>query len=133
MKATFTQTTPSNFSEAYGLFIGGTDLQGPKQQYTYFLVRQDGQFIIKRRVGGETKTIRDWTATESVAKLDAQGPSINALSIVVGPTVRFLVNAAAVATEPATSVDTEGVAGLRVNHNLDLHVDAFAVTANQSK
>src|SRR4051794_41137533 len=47
--ATFTQMAPSAHREGYGLFVGGADLEGPNQKYTYFLVSQDGTFLIKRR------------------------------------------------------------------------------------
>src|SRR5947208_2703881 len=47
--ATFTQLEPAAHPEAYGLIVGGADLQGENQKYTYFLVRQDGKFLIKRR------------------------------------------------------------------------------------
>lgn len=128
VRAGFTQTKPSNYPEGYGLFIGGADLQGPNQQYTYFLVRQDGRYIIKRRIGAETKTIQDWTANATIVKPNTQGQSDNVLSVVVGPTVRFIVNGTEVSTQPRAAIDTEGVAGLRVNHNLDLHVEGFTVT-----
>ena len=52
----------------------------------------------------------------------------NTLAIDVGKDkVRFLVNGTEVtSTEPA-KVDTNGVAGLRINHNLNVHVEGFAV------
>jgi len=40
--ATFTQMEPAAHPEAYGLFIGGADLDAAGQKYTYFIVRQDG-------------------------------------------------------------------------------------------
>src|SRR4051794_7658549 len=36
---TFTQMEPAAHPEAYGIFVGGADLDGPNQKYTYFLVR----------------------------------------------------------------------------------------------
>ena len=29
---------------AYGLFVGGQDLDNDKQRYTYFVIRQDGKY-----------------------------------------------------------------------------------------
>ena len=37
--------------------------------------------------------------------------------------VRFLVNDTEVATQPRSAVDTDGIAGLRVNHFLNVHMD----------
>src|SRR6266851_4294789 len=49
--ATFTQTKAPRHPEGYGLLFGGRDLAGAAQRYTYFLVRGDGTFLVKRRNG----------------------------------------------------------------------------------
>ena len=128
--ATFTQMVPADHPEAYGLFIGGADLDGAAQKYTYFIVRQDGKYMIKRRAGKETPTIVDWTDSAAIKKADASGKMSNTLAIEVGKDkVRFLVNGAEVTSVDAAKVDTMGTPGLRVNHNLNLHVEGFAVKA----
>jgi len=124
--ATFNQVTPSAHPEAYGLIIGGSNLSAESQKYTYFIVCQDGMFSIKRRNGAQTPTIMDWTSNPAVKKTDASAKGVNALSIAVAPDkVRFLVNGTEVASVPASQVDTSGIAGLRINHNLNVHVDGF--------
>jgi hypothetical protein len=46
--------------------------------------------------------------------------------------VRLLVNGAQVAALPGSHVgSTDGVVGLRVNHNLDVHISDFKVTPTQ--
>ena len=50
-QGTFTLVRPSNHTNYYGLVFGGSDLEGPKQTYLYFLVAQDGSWLIKQRVG----------------------------------------------------------------------------------
>src|SRR5260221_9736508 len=55
--ATFTQMEPAAHPEAYGLFIGGANLDAARQKYTYFILRQDGKYMIKRRVVAETSTV----------------------------------------------------------------------------
>jgi hypothetical protein len=128
--ATFTQLTPAAHPEAYGLIIGGADLEGAGQKYTYFIVRQDGKFMIKRRAGAATPTVADWTDSAAIKKPDAAGKMTNMLAIEVGKdTVRFLVNGTEVTSADASKLDTAGIAGLRVNHNLNLHVEGFAVKA----
>ncbi len=128
VQATFTQTKPSMHPEAYGLIIGGSDLQGPKQQYTYFLVRQDGKFLIKRRNGAETPTVMPWTDHASIKRADAAGSMTNMLAITVArDKVHFRINGTEVASEPLGSVDASGIVGLRVNHNLDVEIAGFAV------
>lgn len=128
--ATFTQLEPAAHPEAYGLFIGGSDLEGAGQKYTYFLVRQDGKFMVKRRAGAATPTVTDWTDNAAIRKADASGKMTNILAIDVGKDkVRFLVNGTEVSAAGAAQVDTAGIAGLRINHNLNVHVEGFSVKA----
>jgi hypothetical protein len=127
-RATFTQMAPAAHPEAYGIIIGGSGLEGAAQKYTYFLIRQDGKYLIKRRAGAETPTIADWTDSPSVRKADTSGKMSNTLAVDVGrDKVRFLVNGEEVTSTDTAKVDTDGVAGLRINHNLNVHVEGFAV------
>src|SRR5437660_823884 len=119
--ATFTQMEPAAHPEAYGLFIGGANLQGDAQKYTYFLIRQDGKFLIKKRDGAATPNVMSWTDHAAIKKADASGKMTNALSVEVGADkVRFLVNGTEVASQPKAQIETNGIAGLRVNHNLNV-------------
>jgi hypothetical protein len=51
IKATFILQKPSGHTNYYGLVFGGSDLGGAKQAYTYFLVAQDGTWLVKKRDG----------------------------------------------------------------------------------
>jgi hypothetical protein len=131
----FTQTKAPAHPEAYGLFIGGKSLQAPDQSYAYFVVRQDGKYLINHRANDSTvHKLVDWTANPAVVSADANGKATNKLSIVVGPDkVSFLANGVEVSSLPRAQLDgmgqgTTGIAGVRVNHNLDVHIDGFAVT-----
>jgi hypothetical protein len=127
-RATFTQMQPAAHPEAYGLIIGGSDLEGAGQKYTYFLIRQDGKYLIKRRAGDATPTIADWTDSGAIKKADSSGKMSNTLAIDVGKEkVRFLVNGTEVNATDAAAVDAAGIAGLRINHNLNVHVEGFSV------
>jgi hypothetical protein len=126
--ATFTQMEPAAHPEAYGIFVGGADLDGPNQKYTYFLVRQDGKYLVKRRAGSATPTIADWTDSSAIHKADSSGKMSNTLAVEVGrDKVRFLVNGVEVTSAESAKVDTAGLAGLRVNHNLNVRVEGFTV------
>ncbi len=128
VSASFTQVEPSAHPEAYGLIIGGAGLDGADQKYTYFVVRQDGKFLVKKRAGTATPTVTPWTENAAVKKADASGKMTNTLSIAVGKDkVSFLVNGTEVSSAPLDQVDTSGVAGLRVNHNLNVQVEGFSV------
>ena len=129
--ATFTQTKPSAHPEGYGLFIAGQDLDGAAQKYIYFLVRQDGSYLIKRRDGEKTSDVsKGWVAHPAVKKPDAKGSATNLLEVdnKVDPAkLTFKVNGQDVYTTAAAGMDLGGIVGIRANHNLDLHVDGFDV------
>lgn len=116
--------------EAFGLFIGGKDLQGANERYTYFLIRGDGTYKVKRRAGASATDItKDWTANPAIVKAKPDGPVANTLSIVVGnDKVSFRVNGTEVYSAPAASVDTDGIVGLRINHNLSVHVEGLSLS-----
>ena len=120
---------PAAHPEAYGVFFGGNNLDKDDQRYTYFLVRQDGQYLIKHRAGAETHTVVDWTAHPAVKAPVGGGEVANDLTVRAGrDTVPFLVNGQEVKAVPRASLqDVDGQVGLRINHNLDLHVAKFEV------
>jgi hypothetical protein len=128
-RVTMTQTKAPRHPEAYGLFVGGKDLDGDAQDYLYFLVRQDGKFLVKHRAGTEIHTLFDWTEHAAVKKADAEGKATNTLEIDVrAADVRFLVNGTEVAKlDRVPYMNTDGIVGLRVNHNLDVHIEGFAI------
>jgi len=140
VQATFNQTRASAHPEGYGLMIAGKNLDAPTQSYFYFLVRQDGKFIINHRANDSTvHKIVDWTANPAVKAIDEAGKASNALSVVVGADkVSFRVNGTEVQALDRATLDgggdhsgTTGIAGIRVNHNLDVHIDGFAVTRDK--
>lgn len=126
--AQFTQNAPTSHPEAYGLFLGGRDLTGPNVDYVYFLIRQDGKYLVKRRQGAETHTLVDWTADPAIAQTTGGTKGENTLAVAVGASqVRFLVNGKDVTSLPRADLPTSGIVGLRVNHHLDLDVRDFGV------
>jgi hypothetical protein len=127
--ATFTQTKNPRHPEAYGLFIGGSHLTDAQNRYTYFLVRGDGKFLIKRRVAADsTVEVKGWTESDAVVKADSAGKATNQLSILVrGGKVTFRANGKEVHSAGAADLDTQGIVGYRVNHNLDVHVGALGM------
>ena len=123
ISASFAQIEPSNHPNAYGLFFGGSNLSGDNQQYTYFVIREDGQHLIRKRAGTDTSNVVSWTPHDAIHTLDADGRAVNTLTVEVGDQVRFLVNGIEVANQPKSAVDTDGIAGVRVNHFLNVHID----------
>lgn len=115
-------------AEGFGLFMGGQNLQAENQRYTYFMIRGDGMYMVKRRDGANTSTVVDWTASDAINKAKADGSVENELSFdATRDSVSFLVNGKTVTTLPANQVDSGGIVGLRVNHNLNLHIATLGV------
>lgn len=115
--------------EGYGLFIGGADVNdAAKQQYFYFLVRGDGKFFFAHRAGAEVHKLVDWTENPAVRKQNEQGAVSQVLSIqVTADSVHLSANGQRVHSLAKGQLRTDGQVGLRVNHNLNLHISGFEV------
>ncbi len=122
---------PGERREGYGIFIGGKNLADQSQAYIYFLLRKDGRYIIKQRNGDQTPTIVPWTAHEAIVSQSGEENAKNVLEVAVGQEkLDFFVNGEMVTSLPRGNLETNGVVGLRVNHNLNLHVSSLVVEQN---
>jgi hypothetical protein len=131
LKGTFTLMKPSGHNNYYGLVFGGSALEGPQQSYLYFVIAQNGTWLVKRRDGDDTSTVSAKTPNDAVKKPDDTGKSTNALEVRVGADkTDFVVNGVVVHTEPKSGAmaKTDGIYGIRVNHLLEVQVDGFAVS-----
>ena len=132
--ATFTLSKAPGHAEAYGIVFAGKDLTTPKQNYMYFTLGGNGTYLIKHRAGdadSEIHTIQDWTASDAIAKADASGKSTDKLSVVVGAQkVQYLINGKEVYSMDRANIPggADGIAGIRVSHNLDVHISEFKIT-----
>ncbi len=125
--ATFEQLEAPAHPEAFGIFVGGSNLNKPTISYTYFLVRGDGDYMVKTRAGANVRTITDWTAHPSIPKQDASGKALYGIKVESdGKTARVSVNGAPITTISSKQAPIEGIAGVRINHNL--HVVVTPVT-----
>lgn len=119
VRAEFEQLEKPAHPEAFGIFVGGQNLEGPDQRYTYFIVRGTGEYLVKVREGGDTRDVVSWTKSDAVATQDSSGKASYDLAVEVGAdSVRFMVGDERVAAVAKSAVPTDGIAGLRVNHNL---------------
>jgi hypothetical protein len=131
VKGTFTLMKPSGHNNYYGLVFGGSGLEGASQAYLYFVVAQNGTWLIKSRNGDATPVVAPKTPNDAVKKPDDTGKSTNTLEVRVGADkVDFAVNGTVVHSEPKTGAmaKTDGIYGIRVNHPLEVKVDGFGVS-----
>ena len=131
LKAKFTLVKAGGYNEYYGLIFGGGDLSAAGQSYTYFMVTDDGTYLIKRRTGASTQGVSQKTASDAVKKPDAAGKAVNELEVrVKGDKVDFVINGTVVTSMPKTGPagKTDGIYGIRVNHQLEVQIDGFGVS-----
>ena len=120
LSGTFTLQEPSGHVNYYGLVFGGRELEGSSQNYLYFLIAQNGSFIVNHRANDETvHDIVGRTPHDAVRPNDGSGPSVNELEVRVGDEeLEFVVNGTVVHTQPkrGMAAGTDGVYGVRINH-----------------
>jgi hypothetical protein len=146
LRGTFKLLEPSGHTNFYGLFVGGRALEGMDQSYLYFVVAQDGSFLIRKRAGDRMpdpnapargrggrgpQAITENVARaphDAVRKPGTDGTSTNTLEIrVAGDTLNFAVNGTVVHTMPKGDLVTDGIYGIRVNHLLNVDITEFGL------
>jgi hypothetical protein len=132
VKGTFTLMKPSGHTNYYGIVFGGHDLENGKQGYLYFLVAQDGTWLIKQRSGdAATSDVKPKTPSDAVKKPDASGKSVNVLEVrVMADKIDYVVNGTVVTSTPKSgaTANTDGIYGMRMNHLLEVQVDGFGLS-----
>ena len=126
LSAAFSQLKPSEHAEAYGLFITGQDLDKATQRYIYFLIRQDGKLSIRERNGATTKPLVDWREASPMEEPKGIKTS-NTLMLRTAVRLRPLLHRRPqVYRMPRAQAGEDGIAGLRVNHSLEVQVSKFS-------
>jgi hypothetical protein len=120
--ATLTENAKATHPTSYGLMFGGSNLGADNQVYSYFLVRQAGEFYIANRNGAAVTAVVPWTANKAI-KPEADGKQTNTLSVqIMGGNAIFSINGTEVNRQPASAVHVDGLYGFRVGHRLDVTV-----------
>ncbi len=131
LKGTFKLIKSMGYDEYYGLIFGGSGLDGVSQSYIYFMVTDDGTYLIKHRDGTSTQGVSQKTQSDAVKKPDASGMATNALEVrVTADKIAFVINGQVVSTLPKTgaAAKTDGIYGIRINHQLEVQIDGFGVS-----
>lgn len=132
IKGRFRLVKPSGHTNYYGLVFGGGDLEGEGQNYLYFLVAQNGTFLVKHRAGAATHDVAAKMPSDVIVKPDSTGKgATNTLEVRVGADkIDYVINGTVVHSTPKSgmSAKTDGTWGIRVNHQLEVHVDQLGMT-----
>ncbi len=117
--------------EAFGLFIGGQGLKSDDQSYIYFLLRNTGEFLIKKRTGSETSTIKGWTKTDAMTMFteETESTAENNFQVkVAGNEIIFSLNGEVLSSMEKGELNTDGHYGFRVNHSINLHISSLILS-----
>src|SRR5690349_14994528 len=61
LKGTFKLMKSTGYLEYYGLIFGGSNLEGAGQEYLYFVITDDGTWLVKRRAGASAQEVSEKT------------------------------------------------------------------------
>jgi hypothetical protein len=120
---------PGKSNSGFGVFVGGKELEGTPS-YVAFVVRRDGSAAIEAVDAGRTTALHAWTKSSAVVTAGMDGGEIKNLLRVEAEAsiVTFLVNGQKVAEVPRDGTRFDGLVGLRVGGDLNLHVTNLDVT-----
>jgi hypothetical protein len=115
---------PGKSEEGYGLFIGGSGLDGPSPTYVRFVARRSGQGAIERVRGSQVEVLVPWSTNDAIKPHPGTDDTVLNTLVVRADmdSVRFEANGKRVAALPRVQVTTDGVFGLRAGSGVNLHV-----------
>ena len=137
VKATFREARPSgDHPHPYGVFIGGSKLDTPDLSLVYCIAYSDGTFLVRGFNGASVVQVGKRQPHAAVQKTGADGSVTNEVGWrVAGGRAECLINGTAVASYdraelvgPGKLESTDGIAGIRVSHNVDVTVTGFGIT-----
>lgn len=119
---------------AYGIFLGGRNLDGDDATWTSFEIAHDGRWVVRNRAPDENgaAVVSEIAGPESgpVALPGDEVTAKNVLAVSADPeSVAFRVNGETVLTIPRYDVPVDGIVGFRVGAGLNLHLTTLTVTA----
>jgi hypothetical protein len=115
---------PGESNEGFGVFLGGSSLDGTNASWTAFLIRKDGSASIERRMSGQT-TVLVPTVTSTAVKphTGGDGTALNQIRVLVqGDSAVFSANSQRIAAIPSRELPLDGTFGFRVGKGVNLHI-----------
>jgi hypothetical protein len=121
---------PGTSSAGFGVFAGGTDLESQKPSYTAFLIRRDGSAAVERREAGKSTLVQAWTRHEAIVPHPGGNADVrNVIRVEAeAATVAVVINGTKVFDVARSSAPVDGIVGLRIGPDTDLHVTNLDVT-----
>ena len=121
---------PGDSTAGFGVIVGGADLEAKaRAKYVAFLIRRDGSAAIESVEAGRVTALHPWTKAAAIVPGTPGGEVKNVLRVEAeASTVTFLVNGQKVAEVPRDGTRFDGIVGLRIGENLNLHVTNLDLT-----
>lgn len=116
-------------SAEYGVFVGGSSLDGPNAGWTTFVVRADGSGAVTRRTATGEQLLRAWARHDAINARDANGWARNTVAVRAEPdSVRFVVNGKVVQAWARADLPVDGAYGFRIGKGANLHITNLDLT-----
>lgn len=114
---------PATTDSGYGLFVGGSGLEGASPSYLATLLRRDGSVSVVRRAGAEETVVLPWTARPAILAHAGSGTVTNRLRLqAAADSLRVFVNDSAVVSLAVPGEWTEGAFGFSAGAGVNLHI-----------
>jgi hypothetical protein len=132
LKATFRDLkSDAGHPHPAGLFIGGQNMGADDMSITYCVAYTNGSFLVRQLTGPKATTLGGGPKQvhPAVKQPGADGAVTNEIAWVVkGNRAECQINGQTVAGFDTTQVNTNGVYGIRVAHNISTVVAGFGLT-----
>ncbi len=120
---------PGEGQAGYGLMLGGQNLGTANARYTAFLLRRDKQVAVERHRGAEVTMLQPWTPVGAIKVPATADAAPNTLRVEVeADRARFLINGTVAADVPRDGDTLDGIIGMRIGPDLNLHIATIDVT-----
>lgn len=114
---------PGTSESGYGIFVGGSSLDGPGASYLAYVARRDGHVRLERVSGAGRRALVEWTRAESIKP--GQGmeePVRNVLRLSAErDSIVLEANGTRVTAIARADLPVDGVFGFRAGADVNLH------------
>jgi len=115
---------PGDSQEGYGILFGGANLGTPQRSWLAFLARRDGRASVQELRGGASRMLVEWMPNDALKPHPGGDEAqLNILRVSVEPdSIRFEANGTRITALARGSLAVDGVFGLRVGADVNLHI-----------
>lgn len=114
---------PGTSANGFGIFLGGSGIDGASPSYLAALLRRDGAIAIVRRDRGQSRFLAPWSIHDVIRPHTGSGVVTNRLRVhASADSLRIFVNDSALVRVPLDAAPTAGRFGFTVGDSVNLHL-----------